>query len=84
VTGDAPLLVYGTGWCRDVRRTRALLDRLDVPYQYVDVEADRAAERRVRRLQKGRRRIPAVVVPATGEVLIEPSDSELEAALARM
>ena len=75
------LVVYGTGWCPDVRRSRALLDREEVPYRYVDLEEDAEATRLVRRLQKGRRRIPTLVW-SDGQHLVEPTDEELIAQLA--
>jgi mycoredoxin len=74
------LTVYGTSWCPDVKRSRALLDREGVEYSYVDVEADAAAERRVRELQDGARRIPTIVWE-DGSFLVEPSDAELSARL---
>ena len=74
----APLVVYGAGWCPDVRRSRALLDADGVAYRYVDVEADDAADALVRRLQGGQRRIPTVVRP-DGAHLVEPSDEQLRA-----
>ena len=70
------LVVYGTGWCPDVRRSRTVLDDAGVAYRYVDLDADRDATRLVRRLQHGRLRIPTLVWP-DGSVLIEPSDDEL-------
>ena len=73
------LIVYGTGWCPDVRRSRAVLDGAGVAYRYVDL--DRAATHLVRRLQHGRRRIPTLVWP-DGSILVEPSDDELRARLA--
>jgi len=72
--------VYGASWCPDVKRSRALLDRLGVEYSYVDVEADAAAEARVRELQDGARRIPTIVWE-DGTFLVEPSDDELSARL---
>ncbi|MEV6828341.1 glutaredoxin domain-containing protein [Amycolatopsis sp. NPDC051102] len=74
------LTVYGASWCPDVKRSRALLDREGVEYSYVDVEADEAAERRVRELQDGARRIPTIVWE-DGTFLVEPSDDELSARL---
>ena len=74
------LTVYGASWCPDVKRSRALLDREGVEYSYVDVEADAAAERRVRELQDGARRIPTIVWE-DGSFLVEPSDDELSARL---
>lgn len=75
------LVVYGTGWCPDVRRSRAVLDGAGVAYRYVDLDADSEATRLVRRLQHGRRRIPTLVWP-DGSVLVEPRDEELRARLA--
>jgi mycoredoxin len=74
------LTVYGASWCPDVQRSRALLDREGVEYAYVDVEADADAERRVRELQDGARRIPTIVWE-DGSFLVEPSDAELSGRL---
>lgn len=74
------LTVYGASWCPDVKRSRELLDREGVDYSYVDVEADAAAEARVRELQDGARRIPTIVWE-DGTFLVEPSDDELSARL---
>ncbi|RSM36274.1 NrdH-redoxin [Amycolatopsis balhimycina DSM 5908] len=74
------LTVYGADWCPDVKRSRALLDREGVEYSYVDVEADADAERRVRELQDGARRIPTIVWE-DGTFLVEPSDEELSGRL---
>ena len=74
------LTVYGASWCPDVKRSRALLDGRGIEYSYVDVEADAAAEARVRDLQGGARRIPTIVW-GDGTFLVEPSDDELSARL---
>ncbi|HWD00889.1 MAG TPA: glutaredoxin domain-containing protein [Amycolatopsis sp.] len=73
-------VVYGASWCPDVKRSRALLDAAGVEYDYVDVEADPAAEKLVRALQNGARRIPTIVF-ADGSHLVEPTDDELSARL---
>ncbi|MEV5765166.1 glutaredoxin family protein [Micromonospora sp. NPDC052213] len=70
------LVVYGTGWCPDVRRSRAVLDAAGVTYHYVDLDRDRAATRLVRRLQHGRRRVPTLLWP-DGTFLVEPTDEDL-------
>ena len=75
-------VVYGASWCPDVKRSRALLDAEGVAYEYVDVEADAAAEALVRELQGGPRRIPTIVF-GDGTHLVEPSDDELSAHLPR-
>ncbi|GAA4970114.1 glutaredoxin family protein [Kineococcus glutinatus] len=80
-TAEEQLVVYGAGWCPDVRRSRALLDATGTTYRYVDVEQDAAATELMRRLQGGRRRIPTLVWPDGGH-LVEPSDERLRAELA--
>nr|WP_205707930.1 glutaredoxin domain-containing protein [Kineococcus vitellinus] len=74
------MVVYGAGWCPDVRRSRALLEAEGVAHRYVDVEADDDAAELVRGLQHGARRIPTIVWP-DGSHLVEPSDDELRARL---
>ncbi len=73
------LTVYGASWCGDCRRTQRYLDGAGVPYRYVDLRADPAAQRLLD--EAGYRAIP-VVLTVGGAVLIEPSDQELAAALA--
>lgn len=72
--------VFGADWCRDCIRSKALLDRLGADYGYIDLvarpeEADRA------QAISGRTNIPVIVFP-DGRHLVEPTDPELEAALA--
>lgn len=70
------LLFYGAPWCGDCRRSKRLLDRLRVPYTYVDLEVDPDASAEVRRLNGGMRAIPVIVFP-DGHHLTEPSDRDL-------
>lgn len=75
------ITVYGTATCEDTARSRALLDRLDVPYSYVDLDRDKAADAWVRQHNHGHRITPTIVLAGGGPILVEPSDEELEAAL---
>ena len=34
--------VYGTSWCPDTARARQCLTRLNVPYDWCDIEKDKA------------------------------------------
>jgi glutaredoxin len=71
--------VYGADWCKDTKRTLALLDNLEVAYDYVNVEKDEEASRWVKEQNNGRERKPTVKI---GErVLPVPDDGELESAL---
>ncbi|OIH97437.1 MULTISPECIES: glutaredoxin family protein [unclassified Curtobacterium] len=71
--------MFGADWCRDCRRSKALLDTLGVDYDYVDVEADPTAAARAEEIS-GRKNIPVVVLP-DGRHFVEPSDQELRTAL---
>lgn len=72
----ADLTVYGADWCPDCLRSKRLLDRLAVAYDYLDVDADDAARAEMSRLTGGRQSIPVVVFP-DGHLLVEPPDPVL-------
>ncbi|HZU78129.1 MAG TPA: glutaredoxin family protein [Dehalococcoidia bacterium] len=76
-----PVVVYGTSWCAASQMVRRYLDRLGVPYRYVDLEYDPGAAARLRWLTGGTVSHPTVYI--NGEYLVEPSLSELRWALAR-
>ena len=77
----ADLTLYGADWCPDCRRSKRLLNRLEVPYTYVDVDEDAAAMQTMRAMNGGRQSIPVVVFP-DGHHLTEPSDPALQTDLA--
>jgi mycoredoxin len=78
---QAPVVVYGTRWCAATQTVRRYLDRLGVPYAYVDLDANPQAAAQVRWVAGGTVSHPTVSV--AGEVLVQPSLSELQCALAR-
>lgn len=72
---DVSVVMYGAAWCRDCRRSKALLDSLDVPWAYIDIEkVDGAAD--AAQAVSGRMNIPVVVFP-DGSHLVEPTDAAL-------
>jgi mycoredoxin len=73
--------VYGADWCGDCVRAKRMLDRTETDYEYIDVELDVEAKEEAIRIS-GRRRIPVIVFP-DGDILVEPTDPELEQALLR-
>lgn len=75
------LTVYGAEWCRDCRRSKAVLDVRRVSYVYVDLAAQPARADEAEALT-GRKTIPVLVFP-DGEHLVEPSNAELCAKLDR-
>lgn len=75
------LTVYGAEWCRDCRRSKAVLDVRRVSYVYVDLAADPTRADEAEALT-GRKTIPVLVFP-DGSQLVEPTNAELCAKLDR-
>jgi mycoredoxin len=71
--------VYGADWCEDTARTRHHLEALGVPYDYINIDGNEAAQFFIKRQNNGKQQTPTVDLG--GRVLIEPSDPELDAAL---
>src|SRR5947209_7513652 len=76
---QAPVVVYGTRWCAATQMVRRNLDRLGIPYRFVDLEQDPVAAAQVRWVAGGTVSHPTVSV--AGEILVQPSLDELEWAL---
>jgi mycoredoxin len=79
--GAAPVVVYGTSWCAATQIIRRHLERLGIPYRYVDIELDPVAAAQLRWWSGGRLSHPTVSIG--GAILIEPTLDELDAALAQ-
>jgi len=74
------ITMYSADWCGDCRRSKRLMDSLDVEYIIIDVEADPSASDKVIEINGGQRSIPVIVFP-DGTHLTEPSDKDLKAKL---
>ncbi len=74
------ITVYGAHWCPDCRQSKQFLGEHQIPYAWVDIEADKAAEAFVIRTNNGKRIIPTIVF-ADGSFLVEPSNAELASKL---
>jgi len=72
--------MYSADWCGDCRRSKRLMDSLNVQYTVIDVEADPSASDKVIEINGGQRSIP-VIVFTDGTHLTEPSDNDLKAKL---
>ena len=75
------ITVYGALWCPDCRRSKQFLAEHRIPYRWVDIEQEPAAQDTVRRLNRGRQIIPTIVFGDGGPILAEPSNAELAARL---
>jgi len=76
----ADVTYYGADWCVDCRRSKALLNRLAVEFDTKDVSESAELASEAENIA-GRKNIP-VILFADGHFLVEPSDKDLEAALA--
>ncbi|MGO4276152.1 glutaredoxin family protein [Paenibacillus sp. TAF58] len=72
--------MFGGEWCRDCLRSKAVFERLGTEYEYIDLDVVPGGADRAYAIS-GRTNIPVIVFP-DGRHLVEPSDAELEAALA--
>ena len=79
-SNKAAVTYYGADWCRDCRRSKAFLDGAGVSYVEHNVEASAELAAEAEGIA-GRKNIPVIVFD-DGEFLVEPSDADLEAALA--
>ncbi|CAB4878466.1 unannotated protein [freshwater metagenome] len=74
------IVMYGADWCGDCRRSKRLLEELNVEYTLIDVDADLTAADKVIEINGGAKSIP-VLVFQDGTHLTEPSDNDLKAKL---
>ena len=72
--------MYSADWCGDCRRSKRLLDSLNVHYTIIDVEKDESAAAKVIEINGGAQSIP-VIIFSDGTHLTEPSDNDLKAKL---
>ena len=70
---------YGAEWCGDCRRSKRLLDSLNVEFTYHDVSVDDAAKDKAIEIS-GKQSIP-VILFSDGTYFVEPSDPELKSKL---
>ncbi len=77
-TTTLPLVVMGSATCEDTAITRSRLESLDVPYEYVDIDLDAEAERRVAALNGGHRVTPTVIVGDATLVRAEPTVEQVD------
>ncbi len=68
---------YTTDWCGDCVRSKALLNKLNLPFNEINVDLNEDANEFIKTLQVNQRRIPTIVFEDKS-FLVEPSDVELE------
>ncbi|MBC7590166.1 MAG: NrdH-redoxin [Salinibacterium sp.] len=82
VSPSSRITMFGAEWCGDCRRSKKLLDTLEIDYDYVDLMVtENGADRAI--AISGRTQIPVIVFP-DGTHSVEPSDSELHTKLTQL
>ena len=71
---------YGTNWCGDCRRAKAVFAELQVPYMWIDIDQNPQAAVFVQQVNRGLRRVPTIIFP-DGSILVEPDSESLRAKL---
>lgn len=71
------LIVYGAPRCPGVPPVKAMLERVGVDYEYVNILRDPEARERVREINQGYESVPTLLF-ADGSTLTEPSAGELQ------
>lgn len=75
-----PTTVYSTSHCGDCRMAIRVLNEAGVEYDVVDIDQVEGAVEIVMALNGGYRSVPTIILP-DGQVLVEPSRTELRSAL---
>jgi thioredoxin reductase (NADPH) len=79
-TQSPDITIYGAYWCPDCHRSKQFLGEHQVPYNWIDIEQDKAGEAYVLRKNNGKRIIPLIEFP-DGSFLVEPTNAEIAARL---
>ena len=74
------IVVYGTTWCPDCKRSKAFFGEQRIQYRWVDIERDPKATAYVEEINDGKHIVPTIVFP-DGGILVEPTNAELAAKL---
>ncbi len=70
------ITLYGTNWCGDCFRARQFFKNHTVPYDFLNIDRDKAAEQFVLQTNHGMRSVPTIVFE-DGTVMVEPTNREL-------
>jgi thioredoxin reductase (NADPH) len=70
------ITIYGAYWCPDCTRSKQFLGEHQIPYNWVNIEADKEGESYVIKKNNGKRIIPTIEF-SDGLILVEPSNAEL-------
>jgi len=71
--------LYGADWCPDCRRAKSYLKENNIDYNFIDVDLDEEATKRVEAINNGKRIIPTLII--NGKSYTNPTNDELASVL---
>lgn len=77
---DKKLKIYGTDWCPDCYRAKRIIEKFDIAFDWYNTDRDPVSRQFVSSINSGTCCVPTIVFP-DGSILVEPSNSNLEAKL---
>ena len=70
------IIMYGTTWCGDCVRAKAVFENFQIDYDFVNIEEDEMAAQKVMEINNGKKVVPTLII---GKVpYTNPSYSELQ------
>lgn len=69
--------MYGTHWCPDCNRAKRVFERMNCPYEFIDIDQDDTSKELVQSLNNGFCSVPTIVLQ-DGTTLTEPDNYTLE------
>jgi glutaredoxin len=73
---NTDITMYGTLWCPDCHRAKAVLKRLGVSFTEIDIDRNKEGRQVVLEKNGGKQVVPTILFP-DGSILVEPSNDEL-------
>ena len=73
------IILYGADWCPDCRRAKSFLNDNNIKYEFIDVDLDEQATKKVENINKGKRIIPTLII--NGKSHTNPDNQKLSAIL---
>ncbi len=77
---NTPLMInkmYGTHWCPDCNRAKRVFERMNCPYDFIDIDQDEVSKELVLSLNNGFCSVPTIILQ-DGTTLTEPDSYTLE------
>lgn len=74
-----PIIFYGADWCPDCQRAKAFLRDHQIDFDYIDVELEESATKKVEEINRGKRIIPTLIID--DHAYSNPDNAQLAALL---